>query len=184
MTFDSLVAINKLPHLSTIRSSNDHTSGQHKGAISPIAAVADNDQSVGLMLEHLSHSPVWKESVVGLFWRMMRKTDPITWMHTARPYMWPGRYVKRNMVLHDMYSTSGVLRTIELILGLPPMSQYDAAAVPLYDCFNDKPDLTQFTAVPGKSRLWKNVTWPIMKAAGRSSKILTWRRKTPCPTWN
>jgi hypothetical protein len=49
-----------------------------------------------------------------------------------------------------MYSTSGVLRTMELILGLPPMSQYDAAAMPLYDCFTSKPDLTPYTAKPAQ----------------------------------
>ena len=49
-----------------------------------------------------------------------------------------------------MYSTSGVLRTIELILGLPPMSQYDAAAKPLYDCFSSKPDLTPYQSRPAQ----------------------------------
>ncbi|HEY0246318.1 MAG TPA: hypothetical protein VGC01_12190, partial [Mucilaginibacter sp.] len=53
-------------------------------------------------------------------------------------------YVKRNVVVNDMYSTSGVLRTMELILGLPPMSQYDAAALPLYNCFTNKPDFTPY----------------------------------------
>jgi len=152
--FDSLVAINKLPHLSTIRFSNDHTSGQHKGAISPIAAVADNDQSVGLMLEHLSKSPVWKESVVFVLEDDAQNGPDHVDAHRSPVYV-AGPYVKRNLVIHDMYSTSGVLRTIELILGLPPMSQYDAAAVPLYNCFNNQPDLTGFVAVPAKVDLEK-----------------------------
>jgi hypothetical protein len=64
-----------------------------------------------------------------------------------------GPYVKRGVVMHDMYSTSGVLRTIELILGLPPMSQYDAAATPLYNCFTDKPDLSPYAAKPAQVNL-------------------------------
>jgi hypothetical protein len=47
-----------------------------------------------------------------------------------------------------MYSTSGFLRTMELILGLPPMSQYDAAAVPLFNCFTNKPDFTPYKVKP------------------------------------
>ncbi|MDF2431823.1 MAG: hypothetical protein JWP44_1454, partial [Mucilaginibacter sp.] len=66
------------------------------------------------------------------------------------PVFVAGGYVKRNAVIHNMYSTSGVLRTIELILGLPPMSQYDAAAVPLYECFSNKPDLSPYTAKPAQ----------------------------------
>lgn len=56
-----------------------------------------------------------------------------------------GPYVKRNKVVHTMYSTSGFLRTMELILGLPPMSQYDAAAMPLFECFTSTPDFTPYT---------------------------------------
>lgn len=152
--FDSLVAINKLPHLSTIRLSNDHTSGQHKGAISPIAAVADNDQGVGLMLEHLSHSPVWKESVVFILEDDAQSGPDHIDAHRSPVYV-AGPYVKRNTPVHAMYSTSGVLRTIELILGLPPMSQYDAAAMPLYECFNNKPDLSPYTVIPAQVDLEK-----------------------------
>jgi hypothetical protein len=64
------------------------------------------------------------------------------------PVFVAGPYVKRNSVIHTMYSTSGVLRTIELILGLPPMSQYDASAEPLYDCFTDRPDFSPYTHSP------------------------------------
>lgn len=152
--FDSLVAINKLPHLSTIRLSNDHTSGQHKGAISPIAAVADNDQGVGLMLEHLSKSPVWKESVVFILEDDAQAGPDHIDAHRSPVYV-AGPYVKRNTPIHNMYSTSGVLRTIELILGLPPMSQYDAAAIPLYECFTNKPDLSPYIAIPAKVDLEK-----------------------------
>ena len=138
--FDSLVKINAVPQFNSIRICNDHTSGQHKGAISPIAAVADNDQGIGLMLDHLSKSPIWKESVVFILEDDAQNGPDHVDAHRS-PVFVAGPYVKHNMAIHHMYSTSGVLRTIELILGLPPMSQYDAAALPLYDCFTNTPDM-------------------------------------------
>jgi YVTN family beta-propeller protein len=142
--FDSLLSVNDVPKLNIIRMGNDHTSGQKKGAVSPIAAVADNDQGVGMVLEHLSHSPIWKESVVIVLEDDAQNGSDHVDAHRSPVYL-AGPYVKRNAVIHGMYSTSGVLRTIELILGLPPMSQYDAAAVPLYDCFTNDPDFTPYT---------------------------------------
>lgn len=147
--FDSLLAINAVPQLNTIRISNDHTSGQHKGAISPIAAVGDNDLAIGQFLEHLSKSPIWKESVVFILEDDAQNGPDHVDAHRS-PVFVAGAYVKRNAVIHDMYSTSGVLRTIELILNLPPMSQYDAAARPMYNCFTDKPDLTPYIAKPAQ----------------------------------
>ncbi|WP_121812884.1 bifunctional YncE family protein/alkaline phosphatase family protein [Mucilaginibacter kameinonensis] len=143
--FDSLLTINAVPHFNTVRISNDHTSGQRKGAISPIAAVADNDLAIGQFIEHLSHSPIWKESVVFILEDDAQNGPDHIDAHRS-PVFVAGPYVKRNAVIHGMYSTSGVLRTMELILGLPPMSQYDAAAMPLYDCFTSKPDFTPYTA--------------------------------------
>ncbi|MDB5008704.1 MAG: hypothetical protein JWP45_3097 [Mucilaginibacter sp.] len=147
--FDSLLAINAVPQFNSIRISNDHTSGQRKGAISPIAAVADNDQGIGRFLEHLSKSAIWKESVVFILEDDAQNGPDHVDAHRS-PVFVAGPYVKRNGVIHNMYSTSGVLRTIELILGLPPMSQYDAAAVPLYECFDNKPDLSPYTAKPAQ----------------------------------
>ncbi|HTH83718.1 MAG TPA: bifunctional YncE family protein/alkaline phosphatase family protein [Mucilaginibacter sp.] len=143
--FDSLVRVNAVPQFNSIRMGNDHTSGQRKGAISPIAAVADNDQGVGLLIEHLSKSPIWKESVVFVLEDDAQNGPDHVDAHRSPVYV-AGPYVKHGEIVHGMYSTSGVLRTIELILGLPPMSQYDAAAMPLYDCFTSKPDLTVFNA--------------------------------------
>ncbi|MDB5003583.1 MAG: hypothetical protein JWQ34_1808 [Mucilaginibacter sp.] len=142
--FDSLLNINQVPRMNIVRMGNDHTSGQRKGAISPIAAVADNDQGVGMLLEHLSKSAIWKESVVFILEDDAQNGSDHVDAHRSPVYV-AGPYVKRNAVIHGMYSTSGVLRTMELILGLPPMSQYDAAAMPLYDCFTNKPDFTRYT---------------------------------------
>ncbi len=146
---DSLIATNSVPQLSTVRICNDHTSGQNKGSYSPIAAVGDNDLAVGKFLEHLSHSPIWSQSVVFILEDDAQDGPDHIDAHRSPVYV-AGPYVKRQEVIHEMYSTSGVLRTIELILGLPPMSQYDAAAKPLYDCFTSKPDLTPYQTRPAQ----------------------------------
>jgi YVTN family beta-propeller protein len=143
--FDSLLAINAVPRFNSVRIGNDHTSGQRKGALSPIAAVGDNDQAIGQFIEHLSKSPIWKESVVFILEDDAQNGPDHVDAHRS-PVFVAGPYVKRNTVVHGMYSTSGVLRTIELILGLPPMSQYDAAAMPLYDCFTSKADFSPYVA--------------------------------------
>ena len=162
--FDSLLSINQVPQFNTVRICNDHTSGQKKGKISPISAVADNDLAVGKFVEHLSHSPIWKESVVFILEDDAQNGPDHIDAHRSPVYV-VGPYVKRNAVVHSMYSTSGVLRTMELILGLPPMSQYDAAAMPLYDCFTNKPDFTPFTLkAPGVSLNIRNM------AVNKSSK--------------
>eukprot|EP01037_Dinobryon_pediforme_P008436 gene8436-8524_t len=142
--FDSLMAINAVPHFNSIRISNDHTSGQHKGSISPIAAVGDNDLAIGRFLDYLSTSKIWKESLVVILEDDAQNGPDHVDAHRS-PVFLAGPYVKRNAVIHNMYSTSGVLRTIELILGLPPMSQYDAAATPLYECFTSKPNFSPYT---------------------------------------
>ena len=147
--FDSLMAINAVPALNTIRVSDDHTSGLQKGQYSPIAAVADNDLAVGRIIEHLSQSPVWKESVVFILEDDAQAGPDHIDAHRSPVYV-AGPFVKRNTVIHTMYSTSGILRTIELILGMPPMSQYDAAAMPLYECFTSTPDNTAYASIPAK----------------------------------
>lgn len=145
--FDSMVAINAVPRLSTLRFINDHTEGLSIGRPTPFAHVADNDWAVGLFLEHLSNSPVWKESVVFIVEDDAQNGPDHVDAHRTTAYV-AGPHVKRNFIDHTMYSTSGMLRTIELILGLPPMSQYDAAAVPMWRCFTPVPDYTPFTSVP------------------------------------
>lgn len=145
--FDSLVSINALPRLNTLRFPNDHTEGMRKGKPTPFAHVADNDLAVGMFIDHLSKSPVWKESVVFIVEDDAQNGSDHVDAHRSPVYL-AGPYVKRNFVDHTPYTTSGVLRTIELILGLPPMSQYDAAATPLWRSFTATPDESAFNSLP------------------------------------
>lgn len=145
--FDSLIAAKALPQLSTLRFGNDHTEGMRAEKPTPFAHVADNDLAVGMFIDHLSKSAVWKESVVFILEDDAQNGPDHVDAHRSTAYV-VGPYVKRNFVDHTMYSTSGMLRTIELILGMPPMTQYDAAATPMWRCFTNKPDFTPFDHLP------------------------------------
>ncbi len=147
--FDSLLAIGQVPRLSTLRIYSDHTSGLSKGAYTPQAAVADNDLAVGRLIEHLSKSTIWQESVVFILEDDAQDGADHVDAHRSIAFV-AGPYVKRGFIDHSMYSTSGMLRTIELILGLPPMSQYDAAATPMWRCFSKTPDVQPYIAKPNR----------------------------------
>ncbi|HZG25344.1 MAG TPA: alkaline phosphatase family protein, partial [Chitinophagaceae bacterium] len=144
--FDSLLAANAVPQLNTIRFSNDHTEGLRRGSPTPFAHVADNDLAVGLFMEHLSKSSIWKESVVFIVEDDAQNGPDHVDAHRTTAYV-AGPFVKRHFVDKTMYSTSSMLRTMELILGLPPMSQYDAAATPMFKSFTSTPDLAPFQSV-------------------------------------
>jgi len=145
--FDSLVAINALPHLNTLKFGNDHTEGLSKDRPTPFAHVADNDLAVGQFISYLSKSSVWKESVVFILEDDAQNGADHVDAHRTTAYI-AGGYVKRHQVDHTMYSTTSMLRTIELILGIPPMSQYDAAATPMWRSFSNAPNMTAFEYLP------------------------------------
>ncbi|MCW3089969.1 MAG: beta-propeller repeat protein [Ferruginibacter sp.] len=156
--FDQLLAKDEVPGLSIIKFPNDHTSGQKKGKITPAAAIADNDMAVGLFVDHLSHSKIWKQSVVFVLEDDAQNGPDHVDAHRS-PALVISPYAKRNQVVSTMYSTSGFLHTMELIFGLPPMSQYDAAATPLYDCFTSTPDFTPYSHKAAKVDLdTRNIT--------------------------
>ncbi|MBO9561665.1 MAG: bifunctional YncE family protein/alkaline phosphatase family protein [Niastella sp.] len=150
--FDSLVAANAVPQFNSMRFGNDHTEGLRTGKPSPFAHVADNDLAVGLFVEYLSKSPIWKESVVFIVEDDAQNGPDHVDAHRTTAYV-AGPFVKRKFVDHTMYSTSSMLRTMELILGLPPMSQYDAAATPMWRSFTATPDYTAFQSVPANVNL-------------------------------
>lgn len=145
--FDSLLALNNVPQLSTIRFINDHTEGLRKGRPTPFAEAADNDLAVGLFVEYLSHSKIWNECAIFIVEDDAQNGPDHVDAHRSTVYV-AGGFVKRKFIDHTMYSTASVLRTIELILGLPPMTQYDAAATPLWQCFAPLVNKTPFNALP------------------------------------
>lgn len=166
--FDSLLAINSVAQFNTIRLGNDHTSGQRIGKISPTAALADNDLALGQLVEHISNSSIWKESAIFVLEEDAQNGPDHVDAHRSPAFV-ISPYVKRNSVNSIMYSTSGMLRSMELILGLPPMSQYDAAALPMFECFTSTPDLRPYKAKAENIDLeQRNMAWN--KSAERSQE--------------
>jgi DNA-binding beta-propeller fold protein YncE len=147
--FDSLYAHNAVPQLNTLRLINDHTEGLRLGKPSPNAHVADNDLAVGMFIEYLSKHPIWNQTAVFIVEDDAQDGPDHIDAHRTTAYV-AGGLVKRNFIDHTMYSTSSILKTIELILGIPPMSQYDAAATPLWRCFQSTPNNFVFNAKPAK----------------------------------
>ncbi len=141
--FDSLLAIDALPRLSTIRMPNDHTAGARAGSPTPRAMVAEHDQALGKLIEHLSQSKIWKESAVFVLEDDAQNGPDHVDAHRSIAFI-ASPFAKRSVNVKRMYSTASMLRTMELILGLPPMSQYDAAAPPMWECFVSTPDVTTY----------------------------------------
>ncbi|MFM1746449.1 MAG: hypothetical protein RLZZ188_115 [Verrucomicrobiota bacterium] len=138
-----------MPRLQVLRLGNDHTQGTRAGKPTPVAMVADNDLALGMIIEALSRSKFWADTAV-----FVLEDDTQNGADHVDAHRMPGfvlgAWVKRGAVDSTMYSTSSMLRTIELILGLQPMSQYDAAAMPMWNAFADRPDPTPYSARPAQ----------------------------------
>ena len=138
-----------LPNFMIMLLPNDHTVGTRPNYPTPRAAVADNDLAVGRIVEAISRSEYWKDTAI-----FMVQDDPqagfdhVDGRRTVALCVSP--YTKRGEVVSTHYNQSSMLRTMELILGLSPMSQFDMAANPMVECFTETPDFTPFTAVPNR----------------------------------
>jgi len=176
--FDSLLAINALPKMNTLRIINDHTEGLSKGRPTPFAHCADNDLAVGMFVDYLSKSPVWKQSVVFVLEDDAQDGPDHVDAHRSTAYV-AGGFVKRRYIDHTMYSTSSTLRTIELILGIAPMSQYDAAAMPMWRCFSDTANLSPFNAKPLQTDI--NAKNTVLSAWQRKSETFDFSKEDRIP---
>jgi WD40 repeat protein len=131
------------PSLVILRLPNDHTSGTKAGAPTPRAQVADNDLALGRVVEAVSKSKFWKDTAIFVVEDDAQNgPDHVDAHRSVALVISP--YTKHKHVDSTMYSTSSMLRSMELILGLKPMSQFDAAARPMYHSFQAKPDLATY----------------------------------------
>ncbi len=140
------------PNLVILFLPNDHTGGTRGKAPTPAAQVADNDLALGQIVEALSHSKFWADTCL-----LAIEDDPQAgWDHVSgyrtTCYV-ASAYTKRAQTVSTPYNQTSLMRTLELILGLPPMNQLDATATPMTDCFTETADLSPFTAVPNQQPL-------------------------------
>lgn len=137
----------ELPNFIIMLLPNDHTSGLRPGRPTPRAAVADNDLALGRIVEAVSHSRFWKETLI-----LVTEDDPQAGLDHVDGHRTVGLvispYTKRGAVIHTYYTQISMVRTIEQVFGIPPMNQFDLAAEPMVDCFTETPDFTPYTALP------------------------------------
>jgi YVTN family beta-propeller protein len=142
----------EFPDMLIICLPNNHTSGTSPGWPTPRACIADNDLAFGRIIEGLSHSRFWKQMAI-----FSIEDDPQAgWDHVSgyrTTAFCVSPYAKRGATISTQYNTTSLLRTMEQILGLPPMNQFDASATPMFDCFTDTRDLTPYESVPSNIEL-------------------------------
>ena len=138
-----------MPRFQMLLLPNDHVDLPQPGMLTPKSYVAQNDQALGMIVEGITHSGFWASTAIFV----VEETAWGGWDHVnahRAAALVVSPYARRKSVDSTAYSTCSVLRTIELILGLPPMSQYDAAAKPMFGSFVDQADLAPYTLRPPK----------------------------------
>jgi hypothetical protein len=142
----------EMPRLQIVRMGNDHTLGTSLGKLTPSACVADNDLAVGRVVEAVSQSKFWAQTAIFIVEDDAQNgPDHVDAHRTVAFVISP--WTRRHAVDSTMYSTSSMLRTIELILGLLPMTQFDAAATPMFNSFSAQPDVKPYVAAPATTSL-------------------------------
>lgn len=158
-----------MPRLIAITIGNDHTEGTRPGACTPASCVAENDQAFGTFVEGFSKTKFWGQSAIFVLEDDAQDGADHVDSHRSPAYV-ISPYTRGAGVQSGLYNTASVLRTIELILGLTPMTTFDAAAEPLTRLFSGKADLRPYTNLPARVSLTdKNAA--NTKTAARSLRL-------------
>jgi hypothetical protein len=131
---------------------NDHTGGVDEKFQTPDQLVAQNDAALGYIVETISRSPVWKESVIFVT-EDDAQNGPDHVDATRTVALVIGPHIKRGALVHDRFDQLSMLRTIEVLLGLPPLNMNDALAVPMFGIFAGKPDYRAYTPTTISDRI-------------------------------
>ncbi len=164
---------NTLPELTIIALPDDHTAGTSSKHPTPRAMVADNDYALGQIMDALTKSRFWKNTVVFI----TEDDSQSGWDHVSA-YRTVGTvvsaYTKTGRVISTDYNQTSMIRTIEQILGLPPMNIMDATATPMFDVFADKPDFSPYNVLKNKIPLNEmNPPLTALKGKARQDAILS-----------
>ncbi len=142
--FKGFESSGRMPQLLFVRMGNDHTSGTTPGKIAPFSAAADNDQAVGMLVEGVSKSRFWNETAIFVIEDDAQNGPDHVDSHRAPAWV-ISPWVRKGTVNSTMYTQVSVLRTMELILGMRPMTTYDAGARPMFSLFNNAPSGGAYT---------------------------------------
>jgi DNA-binding beta-propeller fold protein YncE len=140
------------PQLSIVRMGNDHTQGTKPGALTPLSYAAQNDYSVGMLVEAVTHSKFWESTAIFVIEDDAQNGPDHVDSHRA-PVWVISPYTRRAMVDSTMYNQMSVLRSIEMIVGLRPLTHFDAGARPMFGSFSQQPDARPFSAIEPKTSL-------------------------------
>jgi hypothetical protein len=168
-----------LPELMVVALPNDHTAGIRPDSPTPRAMVADNDAALGKIVEALSKSRFWENTVIFVVEDDSQSGwDHVSAYRTVSLVISP--YSRLKNVNHTYYAQPSILRTIELILGLPPMNIQDAIANPMTNCFSTSPEITPYQALPSNIPI-DEMTPPLTSLSGRA---LHFAKKSMLPEFN
>jgi hypothetical protein len=167
--YDGFVASPKMSRFILISLGEDHKSGARVGAYTPRACVGSNDLALGRIVEHVSNGRLWAETAIFVIEDDAQNgPDHVDAHRTVDLVISP--YTKRKHVDSTQYATVSMIRTMELILGLPPLNQYDAAARPTFNSFTDRAALTPYRQLPAEIDLEEKNT-RLAYGADRSEKM-------------
>lgn len=139
----------EMPRLQIVRLPQNHTSGTRPGAWTPRAMVADNDLALGQLVEAVTHSKFWRQTAIFVLEDDAQNgPDHVDAHRSVCLVISP--YSRLRVTDSNLYTTCSVLRTIQLLLGLQPLNQYDAAAAPMYSLFRGKPNTKPYKAVANR----------------------------------
>jgi YVTN family beta-propeller protein len=167
--FRGFEAAGSMPTMQFVRLPQDHTRGTTPGAPTPKAMVADNDLAVGRLVDLVSHSRFWKDTAIFIVEDDAQAgPDHVDAHRTEALVVSP--YTQHHAVDSTFYSTVSMLRTMELIAGVNPLTQFDAAAIPMLNAFRGRPDQTPYTAlIPSQSLTETNS--PTAPMAAQSARM-------------
>jgi phospholipase C len=167
--FEEYVKSGTLPRFMVMSLGEDHTTGTSPGTFTPHACVASNDLALGRLVDALTHSKVWPELAIFVIEDDAQNgPDHVDAHRTVGLVISP--YTRRHFLDSTQYQTVSMIRTMELILGLPPLSQFDAAANPMFASFANEADMSSYTHEKARINLnAKNSS--LAYGAERSSKM-------------
>jgi hypothetical protein len=145
------------PRFAIMSLGEDHTSGTSPSSFTPDAMVASNDLGLGRLVEAATHSRFWKEMAIFVIEDDAQNgPDHVDAHRTVGLVISP--WCKRGAVDSTLYTTASMVRTMELILGLEPLTQYDAGATPMFNCFGSTPVLAAYQPLTPKVNLFAKNT--------------------------
>jgi hypothetical protein len=156
----------------TVRFHHDHTQGVTPGKFTPSAEVADNDYAVGELVETISHSPIWKNTAIFIIEDDAQDGPDHVDAHRSIAFV-ISPYIKHGSVDHRFYNTDSLLKTMEMLLGLAPLTQYDAIASPIDDFDNHPSNDSPYAAIEPSSDIICQKT-PSLSVFKRGNPMRKW----------